>query len=37
MRKLEAVFAVLIGIMAVTFGWMFADAKPSASELFLGE
>ncbi|KAH8503291.1 hypothetical protein Peur_067055 [Populus x canadensis] len=35
-RKLEAVFAVLIGIMAVTFGWMFADAKPSASELFLG-
>ncbi|KAJ6733191.1 SOLUTE CARRIER PROTEIN FAMILY 11 MEMBER [Salix koriyanagi] len=35
-RKLEAVFAVLIGVMAVTFGWMFADAKPSASELFLG-
>ncbi|KAI5581867.1 hypothetical protein BDE02_07G046400 [Populus trichocarpa] len=35
-RKLEAAFGILIGIMAVTFAWMFADAKPSAPELFLG-
>ncbi|KAG6768143.1 hypothetical protein POTOM_027040 [Populus tomentosa] len=34
-RKLEAAFGILIGIMAVTFAWMFADAKPSAPELFL--
>jgi natural resistance-associated macrophage protein len=36
-RKLEAAFGILIGIMAVTFAWMFADTKPSAPELFLGE
>ncbi|KAI4387235.1 hypothetical protein MLD38_005080 [Melastoma candidum] len=35
-RKLEAVFAVLIATMAMSFAWMFADAKPSGSELLLG-
>jgi len=35
-RKLEAVFAVLIGTMAVSFAWMFSDAKPSGRELIIG-
>lgn len=36
-RKLEAVFAVLIGTMALSFAWMFGDAKPSGRELLIGE
>ncbi|KAJ8765532.1 hypothetical protein K2173_014654 [Erythroxylum novogranatense] len=35
-RKLEAVFGVLIATMALSFAWMFADAKPSGEELILG-
>ncbi|XP_058081799.1 metal transporter Nramp3.1-like [Magnolia sinica] len=35
-RKLEAVFAVLIAIMAVSFAWMFGEAKPSGKELLIG-
>ncbi|KAM7273806.1 hypothetical protein ACFE04_028470 [Oxalis oulophora] len=35
-RKLEAVFAVLIGTMALSFAWMFGDAKPSGSQLLVG-
>ncbi|KAL0366254.1 UNVERIFIED_CONTAM: Metal transporter Nramp2 [Sesamum radiatum] len=35
-RKLEAVFAVLISTMALSFAWMFADAKPSSKELLIG-
>ncbi|XP_041000665.1 metal transporter Nramp3-like [Juglans microcarpa x Juglans regia] len=35
-RKLEAVFAVLIGTMAVSFAWMFGETKPSGIELLLG-
>ena len=35
-RKLEAVFAVLIGTMALSFAWMFGDAKPSGRELIIG-
>lgn len=35
-RKLEGVFAVLIGTMAMSFAWMFADAKPSGKELLIG-
>ncbi|CAH8346969.1 unnamed protein product [Eruca vesicaria subsp. sativa] len=35
-RKLEAVFAVLIGTMAVAFAWMFGQTKPSGSELLIG-
>ncbi|KAK6116264.1 hypothetical protein DH2020_049986 [Rehmannia glutinosa] len=35
-RKLEAVFAVLISTMALSFAWMFADAKPSKTELLIG-
>ncbi|CAL5385446.1 unnamed protein product [Camellia sinensis] len=35
-RKLEAVFAVLISTMALSFAWMFADAKPNGKELFVG-
>lgn len=36
-RKLEAVFAVLIGTMAVSFAWMFGEAKPSGIELLVGK
>ncbi|EPS64159.1 hypothetical protein M569_10616, partial [Genlisea aurea] len=35
-RKLEAVFAVLISTMALSFAWMFADAKPNPKQLLLG-
>ncbi|WCJ31335.1 Natural resistance-associated macrophage protein 1 [Euphorbia peplus] len=35
-RKLEAVFAVLIAVMALSFAWMFGDAKPDGKELLLG-
>ncbi|XP_038721596.1 metal transporter Nramp3-like [Tripterygium wilfordii] len=35
-RKLEAVFAVLIATMALSFAWMFGDAKPSAKDILLG-
>ncbi|KAK4748359.1 hypothetical protein SAY87_014945 [Trapa incisa] len=35
-RKLEAVFAFLIGTMALSFAWMFGDAKPSGRELSMG-
>lgn len=36
-RKLEAVFAVLIATMALSFAWMFGDTKPDGKELLLGE
>lgn len=36
-RKLEAVFAVLIATMAFSFAWMFGDAKPSGKELLIGD
>lgn len=36
MRKLEAVFAVLIATMALSFAWMFGDTKPSGKELLMG-
>lgn len=35
-RKLEAMFAVLIFTMGLSFAWMFADAKPSRNELLIG-
>ncbi|OIW09669.1 hypothetical protein TanjilG_11056 [Lupinus angustifolius] len=35
-RKLEAFFAVLIGIMTLAFAWMFGEAKPSGKELLIG-
>ncbi|KAL3505085.1 hypothetical protein ACH5RR_034926 [Cinchona calisaya] len=35
-RKLEAVFAVLISTMAVSFAWMFGDTKPSRKEVLIG-
>ncbi|KAF7828656.1 metal transporter Nramp3-like [Senna tora] len=35
-RKLEAFFAVLIGLMALSFAWMFGEAKPSGKDLLLG-
>ncbi|KAL3514400.1 hypothetical protein ACH5RR_027117 [Cinchona calisaya] len=35
-RKLEAVFAVLISTMAISFAWMFGDTKPSRNELLIG-
>ncbi|KAK4802516.1 hypothetical protein SAY86_000719 [Trapa natans] len=35
-RKLEAVFAVLISTMALTFAGMFAATKPSGTELLTG-
>lgn len=35
-RKLEALFAVLIAVMAFSFAWMFGETKPSGVELLLG-
>ncbi|KAA0032521.1 hypothetical protein IC582_025528 [Cucumis melo] len=35
-RKLEAVFAVLIATMALSFAWMFGETKPDGKELLLG-
>ncbi|CBI19437.3 unnamed protein product, partial [Vitis vinifera] len=35
-RKLEAVFAVFIATMGLSFAWMFGDAKPSGRELLIG-
>ncbi|XP_073282945.1 metal transporter Nramp2-like, partial [Primulina huaijiensis] len=35
-RKLEAVFGVLISTMALSFAWMFVDARPSTKELIVG-
>lgn len=35
-RKLEGVFAVFISTMALSFAWMFADAKPNGKELLVG-
>nr|WNH25161.1 natural resistance-associated macrophage protein 3 [Fagopyrum tataricum] len=35
-RKLEAVFAVLIATMALSFAWMFGEAKPYGVELLVG-
>ncbi|KAL4559602.1 hypothetical protein LXL04_031745 [Taraxacum kok-saghyz] len=35
-RTLEALFAALISIMALSFAWMFADTSPSGKELLLG-
>lgn len=36
-RKLEAVFAVLIATMALSFAWMFGETKPNGTELLLGK
>ncbi|XP_023522710.1 metal transporter Nramp3-like [Cucurbita pepo subsp. pepo] len=35
-RKLEAVFAVLIATMALSFAWIFGETKPDGKELLLG-
>ncbi|TVU46184.1 hypothetical protein EJB05_05703, partial [Eragrostis curvula] len=35
-RKLEAVFAVMITTMAFSFAWMFAETKPSGKDLIIG-
>ncbi|XP_042064944.1 metal transporter Nramp3-like [Salvia splendens] len=35
-RKLEALFAVLIATMAVSFAWMFGETKPDGRELMIG-
>ncbi|KAI7736030.1 hypothetical protein M8C21_033551 [Ambrosia artemisiifolia] len=35
-RKLEALFAFLIAVMAVSFAWMFGETKPNAKELLVG-
>lgn len=36
-RKLEALFAVLITTMACSFAWMFVETEPSGKDLFIGE
>lgn len=36
-RKLEALFAFLISVMALSFAWMFVETKPSGVELLLGQ
>lgn len=35
-RKLEAVFAILISTMALSFAGMFAETKPSGQDLLSG-
>ncbi|GAA0171662.1 secondary carrier transporter [Lithospermum erythrorhizon] len=35
-RKLEALFAVLIAVMAVSFAWLFGETKPSGVDLLVG-
>ncbi|KAL1564205.1 Metal transporter Nramp3 [Salvia divinorum] len=35
-RKLEALFAVLIATMAISFAWMFGETKPDGGELMIG-
>nr|POE44954.1 metal transporter nramp2 [Quercus suber] len=35
-RKLEALFAVLIATMGVSFAWMFGETKPSGKDLLMG-
>ncbi|XP_027078335.1 metal transporter Nramp3-like [Coffea eugenioides] len=35
-RKLEALFAILIATMALSFAWMFGETKPNGVELLLG-
>ena len=35
-RKLEAVFAVLIATMGLSFAWMFGETKPSGKEIMIG-
>ncbi|KAK6740123.1 hypothetical protein RB195_008538 [Necator americanus] len=35
-RKLEAFFVFLISVMAVTFGYEFAESKPDIGEMFTG-
>lgn len=37
MRKLEAFFAVLIGVMALSFAWMFGEAKPNGVDVLVGK
>lgn len=37
MRKLEALFAALIAVMAFSFAWMFGETKPNGVELLVGE
>lgn len=36
MRKLEAFFAVLIAVMALSFAWMFGEAKPNGVDVLVG-
>ena len=36
-RKLEALFAVLIATMGVSFAWMFGETKPSGKDLLMGK
>lgn len=36
-RKLEALFAVLITTMACSFAWMFVETKPRGQDLIVGE
>ncbi|KAK1398903.1 Metal transporter Nramp2 [Heracleum sosnowskyi] len=35
-RKLEALFAILIATMTISFAWMFGKTKPNGSELAIG-
>ncbi|KAL9237979.1 hypothetical protein vseg_012464 [Gypsophila vaccaria] len=35
-RKMEAAFAIMVATMAISFAYMFVDAKPSGQELLIG-
>lgn len=36
-RKMEAAFAIMVMTMAISFAYMFVDAKPSGKELLVGK
>ena len=36
-RHLEAMFGILVGLMAVAFGWMFADAGVDVGQVLEGK
>ena len=36
-RHLEAMFGILVGVMAIAFGWMFADAGVPVGSVLEGK
>ena len=36
-RKMEAAFAIMVATMALSFAYMFVDAKPNGKDLLVGK